>query len=723
MASVRQVDHVLQEEDLTPFAPIPAMTLHTASEDIGQAYETITTVNEFGSYSGELEEEGSEAMPGYTLEETLSPAQDEDEHERADDVSLESSYAGEDYAAESPFASYEDSSETPFAPEIQSELDEGEEPYVFEEEAETSADFRRRAADIAKAEALLWGDGAKQETDPAMRDTLRGYWRTVRPESEIEKSIDERNAWSAAFISTVMKRAGAGDSFKFSAAHYVYAAEAKRARFRGDTSKCWMYRIDEVKPEFGDVVCRDRAARIGGPCSGTTYDNVDDGQRRATHGDVVTEVRPESIMVVGGNVRQSVKHRSITLDARGFVAQVTSGCKYFAILKPAGTLVGGVAPTPQPTSGAGSFPGTAGSLSGRIADVVRNGMISVQAGIAIAGGLRDENKLTNLVFFGRHPELPSGYKIQLHEQHLMREWTSIRNDVIRPLLRALSGGLSASSAPATLPQSSVAARVNAQTVARIDGHRVEIERAAASGVPTNVIRGIVAAESGGKERTGEGGSGYKGLMQAERTADQLDASVSLRSGTKKYKDFTVSMRKYFRETLGTDFDALSAETRIRIVMAAYNAGPGTVKRAMRFARDAGNVERWLDPEHYLRALVSYGAYNPVPGVLQWCVKQGHLSATDLASDLARLSGKSLADLQRAYQSGGTWSVSGLAAALKPHLFSEKTRLKNDGSVTFAQASQRASKSLLCAARFKQAHTGGYLDTVVRYIRYYDGRAQ
>lgn len=304
----------------------------------------------------------------------------------------------------------------------------------------------------------------------------------------------------------------------------------------------------------------------------------------------------------------------------------------------------------------------------------------------------------------------------------MREWLRIRDETIRPLLRALVVQPDAAPASAS-PGATAAERVNAKVVARIEAHRDVIDRgAAATGVPANVIRGIIAAESAGNERTGEGGSGYKGLMQSGREPEHLDPAVSVREGAKKYKEFTQSMRRFFRETLKQDFDALAADTRIRIVMAAYNAGPLTVKRAVRFARNAGDAMRWLEPQHYLRALVSTGAYNPVPAVLEWGVRQGLLAPADMAADLARLSGEPAEQVHRTYAPSGTWNVKRLAAALRPHLMKEKSGLKNDGSLTFAQAEGRgATKSLLCAVRFKQVHTDPYLSTVLRYKRFFETR--
>jgi hypothetical protein len=52
---------------------------------------------------------------------------------------------------------------------------------------------------------------------------------------------------------------------------------------------------------------------------------------------------------------------------------------------------------------------------------------------ALEHGVRDENELTNRLFFERHPEL-AGRAIRLEEQDLAAEWIKIRNDLVRPVL-------------------------------------------------------------------------------------------------------------------------------------------------------------------------------------------------------------------------------------------------------------------------------------------------
>jgi hypothetical protein len=53
--------------------------------------------------------------------------------------------------------------------------------------------------------------------------------------------------------------------------------------------------------------------------------------------------------------------------------------------------------------------------------------------LAARAGLRDQNRLTDLVFHARHPEL-GGRKLSVHEHPLTREWRDIRAHVVGPAL-------------------------------------------------------------------------------------------------------------------------------------------------------------------------------------------------------------------------------------------------------------------------------------------------
>jgi hypothetical protein len=193
--------------------------------------------------------------------------------------------------------------------------------------------LRGRIAAIAVREWERWGRGSRSESDPNMRETLRAYWLAVRDERGAEEALAANLAWSAAFVSWVVREAGAAQAFSYSGLHVAYVAAAKRSRLNGDATKFWAYDIREAKPEVGDLVCRDRERN--GVCSGTTYANVDDGTQRLTHSDVVIRVEPGRITCVGGNLEDSVRQRRYQLDAEGFVIPAQgAGCPFFAIVKP-----------------------------------------------------------------------------------------------------------------------------------------------------------------------------------------------------------------------------------------------------------------------------------------------------------------------------------------------------------------------------------------------------
>lgn len=77
-------------------------------------------------------------------------------------------------------------------------------------------------------------------------------------------------------------------------------------------------------------------------------------------------------------------------------------------------------------------------LSGAVGfDEEADGPVELAVRLAISMGNRDENSLTNLVFFARHPER-SGRPIARTDPDfaaLSKEWLHIRNTIVRPLLR------------------------------------------------------------------------------------------------------------------------------------------------------------------------------------------------------------------------------------------------------------------------------------------------
>jgi hypothetical protein len=246
------------------------------------------------------------------------------------------------------------------------------------------------AVRIARAEYQRWGQGTKHESkDPEMRATLVGYWKTVVSERGAQSAYDNRSAWSAAFISWVMKQAGyTKDEFRFAASHSTYIAAGKAAAAKNDSARFRTYRLNDPahgRPQVGDLVCRDRSDG-GKGCGGTTYDTIVGGSSK-THCDLVVEVASDHIMVIGGNVSGprcprdgcTVNIKRVKLDASGFVLERQSpgACKYFAVMKPPGVGGAPVALRSSVQGPTGSMPTiatpTGGANAGTYGTLTSNG--------------------------------------------------------------------------------------------------------------------------------------------------------------------------------------------------------------------------------------------------------------------------------------------------------------------------------------------------------------
>jgi hypothetical protein len=127
-------------------------------------------------------------------------------------------------------------------------------------------------------------------------------------------SMDGRYAWSAAFVSYVMRLAGAGARFPYSASHSDYIDIAKKMAVGLTTG--WLIvaeRPEGYAPQPGDLICFGR-----GSANGLHYDDLPAGQFPG-HCDIVVDITlPLQIAVVGGNIDDSVtlKHVPVTQDGR-----------------------------------------------------------------------------------------------------------------------------------------------------------------------------------------------------------------------------------------------------------------------------------------------------------------------------------------------------------------------------------------------------------------------
>jgi hypothetical protein len=145
-------------------------------------------------------------------------------------------------------------------------------------------------------------------------DRRESAWTGMHDETgqEIDANHDDYYAWSAAFISYVMRTAGAGARFPYAPSHYVYINTAKDMKL-GRTSG-WVVmaeRVDEYAPLPGDLICYAREKYK------LTYEKLP-RRRFAAHCDMVVATDKAQISVIGGNVDHAVtmKHVPVTTDGR-----------------------------------------------------------------------------------------------------------------------------------------------------------------------------------------------------------------------------------------------------------------------------------------------------------------------------------------------------------------------------------------------------------------------
>ncbi len=129
---------------------------------------------------------------------------------------------------------------------------------------------------------------------------------------EFPPAVDGDFAWSAAFISYVMRIAGAGQRFPYSESHYTYINIA--ARMAQGEPGGWAVRAAdpaEVAPTPGDLICTGRGA-----AKFLRYADLPAG-RFTGHCDIVIDDTPDGWAVIGGNVDDAVTMKHVPHDNAG----------------------------------------------------------------------------------------------------------------------------------------------------------------------------------------------------------------------------------------------------------------------------------------------------------------------------------------------------------------------------------------------------------------------
>ena len=175
--------------------------------------------------------------------------------------------------------------------------------YLFSKPKKKSA-FKSKLVNLANQEFDKWNKNGVKIKEGA-KDTivdLRNYWEKGAGVKQNDEYYVEE-AWSSAFISYLMKTAGAGDDFKYAPSHSQYIAQAVKNRKENNSKKFKAYKPNEVKVEVGDLVCYPRQSGVG-------YDSQ---AGYMSHCDLVISVNKNTAVGVGGNVSDSVSKKNYAL--------------------------------------------------------------------------------------------------------------------------------------------------------------------------------------------------------------------------------------------------------------------------------------------------------------------------------------------------------------------------------------------------------------------------
>ena len=117
---------------------------------------------------------------------------------------------------------------------------------------------------------------------------------------------DRDQPWSAAAVSFMVRNAGTKyRKFKFAASHSKYIHHAIKAREAEDRSvPFWGFRLNELKPEVGDIVCKDNPEFA----PAVNFDVARGLDTYRSHCDIIMKIDSpnQRILAIGGNVSQSV---------------------------------------------------------------------------------------------------------------------------------------------------------------------------------------------------------------------------------------------------------------------------------------------------------------------------------------------------------------------------------------------------------------------------------
>ncbi len=187
----------------------------------------------------------------------------------------------------------------------------------------------------------------KPEREPGLWQRVGEYWSIGMPPEaearawtgkhasfgyEFPAETDGQYAWSAAFISYVMRIAGAGDRFPYSPSHSSYINAGARMALR--TAQNWdvvARRVDGYAPQLGDIICTGRDDnRV------VRFESLPRGGFQS-HCQIVVAASPGVLDTIGGNVDDAVTLIHVPVSTNGLLMEggrlLDSRYSWFVVLQ------------------------------------------------------------------------------------------------------------------------------------------------------------------------------------------------------------------------------------------------------------------------------------------------------------------------------------------------------------------------------------------------------
>jgi hypothetical protein len=215
--------------------------------------------------------------------------------------------------------------------------------------------FSRSAAiAIATDEWRLWGNRIGEapdytQTEATMGERQPGLWQRIgeywwegmnagEPDAAYTGKHDAQGhvfpiavngqyAWSAAFISYVMRIAGAGPTFPYAPDHATYINYAARAAEGKITNPLLIAENPATyAPRLGDLVCFPR-----GSARSLSFVDLPTAHNFPAHCGITVAAAPYDIDIIGGNVDDAVVLEDVQTNAQGLIDDGTEN--WFVVLR------------------------------------------------------------------------------------------------------------------------------------------------------------------------------------------------------------------------------------------------------------------------------------------------------------------------------------------------------------------------------------------------------